>query len=94
VSPIMQVKGKVIKDSTLTMEVKEGLVGLQNSSKAKKMWCRCLGRPLMRAITLGSHGVMVVRSGSPGLHQSSAIVTNPKRSVREEERWGCLDLPP
>jgi hypothetical protein len=38
----MQVKGKVIKgwvgfSSTLTMEVKEGVVGPQNSSKAEKV---------------------------------------------------------
>jgi hypothetical protein len=99
----MQVKGKVIKGwvgvpSTPTMEVEEGLVGPQNSSKAEKVLSvslrREIGLPLMRAVTLGSGGVMVVRSGSPGLCQSSAIVTSPKRSVREEGWWGGLNPPP
>jgi hypothetical protein len=89
----MQVKGKVIKDwvgvpSTLTMEVKEGLVGPQNSGKAEKVALvsmrREIGLPSIRAVTLGSSGVMMVRPGSPGLCQSSAVVTSPKRSVREE----------
>jgi hypothetical protein len=97
----MQVKGKDIKGwvgfpSTLSMEVKEGLVGPQNSSKAEKVVLlfmrREIGLPLMRAVTLGSHEVMVVRPGSPGLHQTSATVTSPKRSVREEGWWGGLDL--
>jgi hypothetical protein len=96
----MQVKGKVIKGwvgipSTLTMEVKEGLVGPQNSGKAEKVASvsmrKEIGLPSMRAVTLGSHEVMVIRPGSPGLHQSSTIVTSPKRSVREEGWWGCLD---
>jgi hypothetical protein len=47
----------------------------------------------MRAVTLGSREVMVVRPGSPGLHRSSAIVASPKSSVREEGRWGGLDPP-
>jgi hypothetical protein len=96
VSPSIQVKGKVIKGwvgvpSTPTIEVKEGLVGPQNSSKAEKVALvsmrREIGLPLMRAITLGSCGVMVAGPGSPGLRQSSAAVTSPKRSVREEEWW-------
>jgi hypothetical protein len=45
---------------------------------------REIGLPLMRAVTLGSRGVTVVGPGSPGLCQSLAIVTSPKRSVREE----------
>jgi hypothetical protein len=89
----MQVKGKVIKgwvevSSILTMEVKEGLVGPQNSGKAEKVAPvsrrREIGLPLMRAVTLGSCEVTVIGSGSPGLCQSSAVVTSPKRSVREE----------
>jgi hypothetical protein len=96
----MQVKEKVIKGwvgipSTLTMEVEEGLVGPQNSGKVEKVAAVCMrkeiGLPLMRAVTLGSRGVMVVGSGSPGLHQSSAIVAGPRRSVREEGWWGDLD---
>jgi hypothetical protein len=89
----MQVKGKVIKGwvgvpSTLTMEVKEGLVVPQNSSKAEKMltvsMMKEIDLPLMTAVTLGSHGIMVVGPGSPGVHQSLAIVASPKRSVKEE----------
>jgi hypothetical protein len=91
----LQVKGKVIKGwvgvpSTLTMEVEEGLIGPQNSSKAEKVLVsirRGIGLPSMRAVTLGSREVMVVRLGSPGLCQSSAVVTSPKRSVREEGWW-------
>jgi hypothetical protein len=99
----MQVKGKVTKGwvggpSTLTMEVKEGLVGPQNSSKAEKVMPvymrKEIGLPSMRAVTLGSHEVMVIGPGSPGLHQSSAAVTSPKRSVREEGEWGGLEPPP
>jgi hypothetical protein len=70
------------------------LVGPQNSSKTEKVGPvsikREIGLPSMRAVTLGSHEVMVVEPGSPGLHQSSAIVTSPKRSVREEGWWGGL----
>jgi hypothetical protein len=44
--------------------------------------------PSMRAVTLGSCGVMVVGPGSPGLHQSSAIVASPKKSVRERDGGG------
>jgi hypothetical protein len=93
----MQVKGKVIKGwvgvpSTLTMEVKEDLVGPQNSGKAEKVapvsMRRDIGLPSMRAVILGSRGVMVVGPGSPGLCQSSAIVASPKRSVREEGQSG------
>jgi hypothetical protein len=72
----MQVKRKVIKGwvgvpSTQTTEVKEGLVGPQNSGKVEKvapmsMWGE-IGLPSMRAVTLGSREVMVVRPGSPGL---------------------------
>jgi hypothetical protein len=89
----MQVKGTVIKGwtgvpSTPIMEVKEGVVGPQNSIKAEKVapvsMRREIGLPLMRAVTLGPHGVMVVRPGSPQLCQSSAAVTSPRRSVREE----------
>jgi hypothetical protein len=96
----MQVKGKVIKDwvgvpSTPTMEVKEGLVSSQNSSKAEKVVLvstkREIGLPSIRVITLGSCGVMVVRPGSPGLRQSSASVASPRRSVREEGQLGALD---
>jgi hypothetical protein len=76
------------------MEVKESLVGPQNSSKAEKVvpvsMRKEIGLPLMRAVTLGSCGVMVVGPGSPGLHQSSAVVTSPKRSVKEEGQWGGL----
>jgi hypothetical protein len=89
----MQVKGKVIKGwvgvpSTLIMEVKEDLVGPQNSSKAVKVVPASVRKeidlPSMKAVTLGSHGVMVIGPVSPGLHQSSAAVSSPKRSVREE----------
>jgi hypothetical protein len=84
----MQVKGKVIKSWVEVMETKEGLVGRQNSSKAEKVVSvsmrKEIGLPSMRAVTLGCHEVMVVRPGSPGLCQSSAIVASPKRSVREE----------
>jgi hypothetical protein len=99
----MQVRGKVIKGwvgvpSTPTMEVKEGLVGPQNSSKAEKVVPvsrrREIGLPPTMAITLGSREVMVIRPGSPRLHQSSATVTSPKRSVREEGWCGGLDPPP
>jgi hypothetical protein len=99
----MQVRGKVIKGwvgvpSTPTMEVKEGLVGPQNSGKAEKVAPvsrrREIGLPSIMAITVGSHEVMVIGPGSPGLHQSSAAVTSPRRSVREEGRWGGLDPPP
>jgi hypothetical protein len=38
------------------------------------------------AFTLGSREVMVVGPGSPGLHQSSAAVVSPRKSVRKEER--------
>jgi hypothetical protein len=91
----MQVKGKVIQGwvgvpSTPTMEVKEGLVGPQNSGKAEKVapvsMRREIGLPSMMAITVGSCEVMVVGSGSPGLHQSSVTVVSPRKSVREEER--------
>jgi hypothetical protein len=55
------------------MEVKEGLVGPQNSGKAEKVAPvsvrREIGLSLMRAVTLGSCEVMVVVPGSPGLHQ-------------------------
>jgi hypothetical protein len=71
------------------MEVKEGLVGPQNSGKAEKVapvsMRREIGLPSMMAITLGSHEVMVIRLGSPGLHHSSATVASPRISVREEE---------
>jgi hypothetical protein len=95
----MQVKGKVKGwvgvPSTLTMEVKEVLLGPQNSSKEEKVVLvsmrKEIGLPSMRAVTLGSCGVMVVGPGSPGLHQSSATVASPKRSVREERWWGYLD---
>jgi hypothetical protein len=99
----MQVKGKVIKGwvdipSTLSMEVKEGLVGPQNSSKAEKVAPisirKEIGLPLMRTVTLRSCGVMVVRPGSPELCQSSATVTSPRRSVREEGWWRVLDTLP
>jgi hypothetical protein len=94
----MQAKGKVIKGcvgvpSTPTMEVKEGLIGPQNSDTAKKVVLvsmrKEIGLPLMRAVTLGSCGVMVVGPGSPGLRQSLATVASPKRTVREEEQWGA-----
>jgi hypothetical protein len=93
----MQVRGKVIKGcvgvpSTPTMEIKEGLVSPQNSSKAEKVVTvsrrREIGLPSIMAITLGSCEVMVIGPGSPGLRQSSAAVTSPKRSVREEGHWG------
>jgi hypothetical protein len=96
----MQARGKVIKGwvgvpSTPTMEVKEGLVGPQNSSKAEKVvpvsMRREIGLLSMREVILGSCEVMVVRPGSPGLCQSSAAVTSPKRSVREEGQWEGLD---
>jgi hypothetical protein len=99
----MQVRRKVIKGwvgvpSTPTMEVKEGLLGPQNSGKAEKVVPvsrrREIGLPSIMAITLGSHEVMVVGPGSPGLRQSSATVASPKRSVKEEGRWGGLDSLP
>jgi hypothetical protein len=72
------------------MEVEEGLAGPQNSGKAEKVapvsMRREIGLPSMMALILGSHEVMVVRPGSPGLCQSSATVASPKRLVREEER--------
>jgi hypothetical protein len=40
----------------------------------------------MMAFTLGSHEVMVIGHGSLGLHQSSAMVVSPRKSVREKER--------
>jgi hypothetical protein len=40
---------------------------------------REIGLPSIMAITLGFREVMVVRPGSPGLCQSSATVTSPKR---------------
>jgi hypothetical protein len=71
------------------MEVEEGLVGPQNSSKAEKVASvsmrREIGLPSMMAITLGSCEVMVVGPGSPGLHQSSAAFASPRKSVREEK---------
>jgi hypothetical protein len=77
------------------MEVKEGLVGPQNSGKAEKVTAvprrSEIGLPSMMAITLGSREVMVIGPGSPGLLQSSAIVTSLKRSVKEEGWWGGLD---
>jgi hypothetical protein len=80
------------------MEVKEGLVGPQNSGKAEKVVLvsrrREIGLLSIMAITLGSCEVMVIGPGSPGLPQSSAAVTSPKRSVREEVQWGGLDPPP
>jgi hypothetical protein len=99
----MQVRGKVIKGwvgvpSTPTMEVKEGLVGPQNSGKAEKVAPvsrrREIGLLSIMAITLGSREVMVVGPGSPGLHQSSAAVARPRRSVRKEGQWGGLDPQP
>jgi hypothetical protein len=89
----MQVKEKVIKGwvgvpSTPTMGVEEGLVGLQNSSNAEKVvpvsMRREIGLLSLIAITLGSREVMVIRPGSPGIHQSSAAVYSPRKSVREE----------
>jgi hypothetical protein len=59
----MQVKGKVIKGwvgvpSTPTMEVKEGLVGPQNSIKAEKVAPVSMGKeiglPSMKAVTRGT----------------------------------------
>jgi hypothetical protein len=91
----MQVRGKVIKGwvgvpSTPTMEVKEGLVGTQNSGKAEKVAPVSrrskIGLSSIMAITLGSREVTVIGPGSPGLHQSSAAVASPRRSVREEGR--------
>jgi hypothetical protein len=77
------------------MEVIEGLVGSQNSSKAEKVvpvsMRREIDLPPMRAVTPGSREIKVIGPGSPGLRQSSAIVINPKRSVREEGWWGGLD---
>jgi hypothetical protein len=71
------------------MKVEEGLEGPQNSGKAEKVASvsmrRETGLPSMMAITLGSHEVMVIRPESPGLHQSSAAVASPRKSVREEE---------
>jgi hypothetical protein len=99
----MQVIGKVIKGwvgvpSTPTMEVKEGLVGPQNSGKAENVAPvsrrREIGLLSIMAITLSSREVMVIRPGSPGLRQSSATVASPRRPVREEGWWGSLDSPP
>jgi hypothetical protein len=95
VSPSIQVKGKVIKGwvgvpSTPTMEFEEDLVGSQNSNKAEKVAPMSMKREIgllsMMAITVGSCEFMVVGPGSPGLHQSSAVVTSTRKSVREEER--------
>jgi hypothetical protein len=94
VSPSMQIKGRFIKGwvgvpSTPTMEVKEGLVGPQNSSKAEKLALVSMRREIgllsMMTITLSSHEVMVIGPGSPGLCQSSAMVVSPRKPVREEE---------
>jgi hypothetical protein len=94
VFPSIQVKGTVIKGwvgahCTPTMEVEEGLVGPQNSSKAEKVVPvsrrREIGLPSMMAVTLGSREVMVIRPGSPGLCHSSATVGSPRKSLREEE---------
>jgi hypothetical protein len=72
------------------MEIEKGLVGSQNSSKGEKVapmsMRREIGLPSMMAITLGSHEVMIIGSGSLGLHQSSAMVSSPRKSVWEEER--------
>jgi hypothetical protein len=95
----MQVRGKVIKGwvrvpSTPTMEVKEGLVGPQNSGKAEKVAPvsrrRELGLPSIMAITLGSHEAMVIGPGSPGFHQSPVL----KDQLGRRDGWGCLDPPP
>jgi hypothetical protein len=55
------------------MEVKEGLVGPQNSGKAEKVALvsrrREIGLPSIMAITLGSHEVMVLGPGSLRLRQ-------------------------
>jgi hypothetical protein len=92
----MQVKGKVIKGwvgvpSTPTMEVK---VTCQNSGKAEKVASVSMrkekGLPSMRAVTLGSHGVMVVRPGSPGLRQSPVL----KDQLESREGGRGLDPPP
>jgi hypothetical protein len=94
----MQVRGKVIKgwvgvSSTPTMEVKEGLVGPQNSSKAEKVAPvsrrREIGLPLMRAVTLGSHEVMVIGPRSPGLCHSSAKVPILKDQLGRRDGWGA-----
>jgi hypothetical protein len=91
----MQVKGKVIKGwvrvpSTPTMEVEEGLVGPQNSSKAEKVASVSMRREIgllsLMAIILGSREILVIGLGSPGLCQSSVTVASPRKSVREEER--------
>jgi hypothetical protein len=70
------------------MEVEEGLVSPQNSSKAEKAvpvsMRKQIGLPSMMAITLGSCEVMVIRPESPGFCQSSAMVASPRKSVREE----------
>jgi hypothetical protein len=71
------------------MEVEEGLVGPQNSGKAKRVASVSMRREIgllsVMAITLGSREVMVIGPGSPGLHQSSAAVASPRKTVREEE---------
>jgi hypothetical protein len=80
------------------MEVEEGLVGLQNSSKAEKVALvfmrREIGLPSFMAVTLGSCEVMVIGPRSPGLCQSSATIVSPRKSDREEEHRGGLDPPP
>jgi hypothetical protein len=67
----MQVKGKIIKGwvgfpSNLTMEVKEVLVGPQNSGKAEKVALMSMRRerPNFNEVSY------------PGLHQSSVIVAS------------------
>jgi hypothetical protein len=71
------------------MEDEEGLVGSQKSGKAEKVALvsmrREIGLPSIMAINLGSPEVIVIGHGSPGLHQSSAVVASPRKSVREEE---------
>jgi hypothetical protein len=39
--------------------------------------------PSMRAVTLDSHEIMVVKPGIPRLHQSSAVFTSPKSEEEE-----------
>jgi hypothetical protein len=78
------------------MEVCECLVGPQNSRKAKKVASvsrrKEIGLPSMMAVTLGSHGVIIIGPRSPGPLQS--LATSPRRLVREGEQWGGLDPPP
>jgi hypothetical protein len=72
------------------MEVKEGLVGPQNSSKVEKVVPvsrrREIGLPSIMAITLGSHEVMVFKPGSQWLKNGSPSLIRWRLVSRVERR--------